>query len=503
MSLRAALSVSLAVSIVGPSLAASQGLEAWSTRCGPNMEVTVAVDGAAFRPFVVMSGPADGVHLYAALGPVIRGHFDANGHAEVSFPVSGVSSLPNNFSVALHALSRGLNGPSHQVVTLPLSGTGGTLCQEFDPNYALGPINPLTGQIVQNEWDLVGMSISGVNNIPTHPQVVATFDSANPTGGDDDLATPGFGPGNTVAYGKLLIVPENDLDSDGDGLIDSPDDEEFGGTLRFDFAEPYRMCSATLVDIDDHSQSEMRFYIGETMTLETIPVPFQGDNGVQTLTFDKRNVRAFELVLGGSGAIARLGMVPCPMIVNLDETPFGKPLNLSAGSEITDDFSSLGLSISAMNNVIGHPDKAILFDSANPTGGDFDLATPGPGINNTEALGMVLILAENDVDANGDGLVDDPDDEEMGGQMNFDFAETVTFFSARVLDVDGMERDVFTFFDVLDNPITILEIDSLGDNSVQTLAGPAPITGVKRIQVNFTGSGAFTRLRWCPDSNIK
>ncbi|QDV06045.1 hypothetical protein Poly30_15490 [Planctomycetes bacterium Poly30] len=502
MTLSHSLQAALVLTLAAPAVASSQGIEAWTNTCGDNMQVTVAIQGDAFRPFVVMAGPVGDSTIFSALGPNIRGRFDANGEAEVSFPVSGNANFPTNFSVNVHAISRGINGKNHQIVTLPLSGNGGTLCQEFDPNYTLGTTEPATGQIMTNEWNLVGMTISGVNNTATHPQAVATFDSANVTGGDTDLATPGYGPGNTEAYGKLLIIPENDMDLDMDGLLDDPDDEERGGIMRFDFDEPYRMCSATLVDIDDQGPSEMRFYIGAAMTLETIPVPFQGDNGVQTLTFDKRDVRAFELVLGGSGAIARLGMVPCPIIVNLDETAFGKPLGLAAGTEITNQFSSIGLEITAANNAIGHPDKAILFDSENPTGGDTDLVTPGYGLNNDEALGMVLILAENDVDANMDGLVDDPDDEEFGGQMNFFFAEPVTFFDARVLDVDALERDVFTFFDVNDMPITIVEIGALGDNSVQDLAAMAPVAGVKRILVNFTGSGAFTRLRWCPDSNM-
>ena len=82
---------------------------------------------------------------------------------------------------------------------------------------------------------------------------------------------------------------------------------------------------------------------------------------------------------------------------------------------------------------------AIIFDTANPTGGDPDLGTPnsdfgGPGLGvggksgspfqNDAALGNALIIAENLTDANGDGLIDDPDDE--GGifpvTLAFDFS---------------------------------------------------------------------------------
>ena len=55
------------------------------------------------------------------------------------------------------------------------------------------------------------------------PDLGIAFDTANPTGGDDDLRTPGFGVNNSVGYGNVLIIAENDFDWNGDGLIDSAD----------------------------------------------------------------------------------------------------------------------------------------------------------------------------------------------------------------------------------------------------------------------------------------
>lgn len=484
-----------------PALAAD-GFNAWATRCGTVCEVTVTLTGQPNALYSVFTGEAGAPFSYVRNSLLRRGRFDAFGVGTFTVPVPGYSQFPTDHAVSLHAFTRGSAGLTLRTVFLPLKGNAGTLCQDFDPNFSNGPNDPVPGMVLSNQWDLVGMSVSGVNNEVTHPQVAAVFDSTAPNLNDPDLVTPGYGPGNTVALGNLIIIPENDVDADNDGLIDEPDDEALGGIIRFDFADPYRICSATFVDIDDVAPSEMRFYIGAALTLETIPIPFQGDNGVQTLLFDKLDVRRFEVVLGGSGAIGRLGMIPCPMLVDLDETPFGKPLGLLAGSWITNQFASVGMTmVDVMNAHVGHPDKAILFDSANPTGDDFDLETPGYGVNNTEALGMVLIIAENDVDANNDGLVDDPDDEHDGGQFRFVFSETVTFFSALVLDVDGVERDVFTFYDVNNLALAVVEINALGDNSVQMLTSGTPISGVKSILATFNGSGALARLRWCPDSN--
>lgn len=190
------------------------------------------------------------------------------------------------------------------------------------------------------------------------------------------------------------------------------------------------------------------------------------------------------------------------MILDFDESPFGRPMSVEAGEWIDDDFQFMGVTVTAFNATPGHPQKAILFNSEAPTGEDDDLITPGTGTNNTDPLGKVLIIAEDDIDMNMDGLVDDPDDESGGGQITFDFDEDVTFLGTSVLDVDGTERDVFEFFNSAGDRIgRPLEIGSLGDNSVQFLSPAEPIRGVRRININLTGSGALARLRWCPDSN--
>ena len=484
------------------SFAAAAEIDAWSRTTATGVEVVIRVEGPAGAPFAIWSSPdADAAFDLAVATPLVAGRFDGRGDAEVVLPTSR-SSLPGNFGVQLHLVVRdAITGFNAAGTWLPLAGSGGTRCQSFDPNFKIGDDAPVAGEILTDQWQLVNMTISGIGN-GSGEDAVIVFDSANPTGNDTDLATPGPGVGNSDPLGNVLILPGDLIDSNGDGLVDVPCDNPDGGVMRFDFAAPYRMCSATVVDIDEGSNSELRFYVGDAMTLETIPLADLGDNSVQVLTFDRRDVRRFELFLEGSGALARLEMVPCPLLINLDETPFGAPRAEQAGTVVTDQYQDIGITIEAFNDTPGNPDACVLFDSENPTGGDFDLMTPGPGVGNTEPLGLVLVIAENDIDANMDGLIDDPDDEAGGGQIRFDFDEDVIFFSARVLDVDGVERDVFTFFDEFGATIQVLEINALGDNSVQTVEDGAPIEGVRTIQVNVEGSGAVTRLRFCPSSNF-
>jgi hypothetical protein len=171
-----------------------------------------------------------------------------------------------------------------------------------------------------------------------------------------------------------------------------------------------------------------------------------------------------------------------------------------------------GVTISAENNRPAGPDKAIVFDSANPTGDDFDLGAPnedfgGPGIGagggagqpgeNSEALGKLIIIAENDVDSNNDGLVDDPDDEGEGGTLFFDFDAPVEVISVRVIDIDAGETGGFIrSFDSSGTALGTINIPSLGDNSEQVV--PVGQTGVKRLEIELVSSGDVATLTYCP-----
>ncbi|MEM8757826.1 MAG: hypothetical protein AAGF47_08600, partial [Planctomycetota bacterium] len=54
-------------------------------------------------------------------------------------------------------------------------------------------------------------------------------------------------------------------------------------------------------------------------------------------------------------------------------------------------------------------------------------------------IGTVLILAENDDDADNDGILDDPDDEARrpSGTMDLVFAEPISVFGMDIIDIQG------------------------------------------------------------------
>jgi len=377
-------------------------------------------------------------------------------------------------------------------------------CDELNFNHTIGSDEGMVaGNLIDDEWSDIGLTVSARNNNGSHPDKAILFDTAEPTGEDDDLLTPNpAGFDNLEALGHVLIIAEDDVDDDpADLLVDDPDDEAAGGSVYFDFDDKATICSVTLLDIDEKLGTELRFYRNGNLATpdETLSIISLGDGSVQRVEVMEPDVDRFEVYFKGSGAIGPMELIPCPRLVNFDETSTGVPLAFSAGENITEQFANIGLHILAGNNDGSHPDKAILFDSEDPTGEDDDLLTPNPMVpGNDTPLGLVLIIAEDDVDTMpADGLVDDPDDEAAGGRIFFRFDSDVTFLSARVLDVDAKEDDFWRFLDKDDNEIARIVIPDLPDGNVQLIE--PNVKGVRRAVLHLGGSGAVTRIRFCPE----
>ena len=168
---------------------------------------------------------------------------------------------------------------------------------------------------------------------------------------------------------------------------------------------------------------------------------------------------------------------------------------LATGTIVDNQFPDV--TISAAASIPSYGNRAMIFDSANPTGGDLDLGTPnsdfgGPGIgsggqSNTEALGNVLIISE-------DGDSSDPDDDARGGTFTFTFDEPVTLNHLELLDIDSNEQggSVITVTSNLET--TSFTIPALGDNSLQLL--PINIENVTEFVVDFVSSGAISEIKF-------
>ncbi|MFT7461155.1 MAG: hypothetical protein ACI909_003851, partial [Planctomycetota bacterium] len=195
------------------------------------------------------------------------------------------------------------------------------------------------------------------------------FDSANPTGEDDDLGTPNQlfgGPGigiggeggayvNNVARGNVLIVSE-DLDAS------DPDDvDKFGVILTVDFTAigPVTVNRFTLIDNDGGGDgSEVELFDSIMNLLAVVPFSETGDNGVSVVDIigGVNGVAYMVFTLNGSGAIDDICFVPedpscdcvCKAPINLISTVNGRhtvDLDWDYGDECTAAFEIVGHSL--------------------------------------------------------------------------------------------------------------------------------------------------------------
>jgi hypothetical protein len=155
---------------------------------------------------------------------------------------------------------------------------------------------------------------------------------------------------------------------------------------------------------------------------------------------------------------------------------------------------------------------AIVFDSTCPegcTGGDTDLGSPngdfgGPGVGdggrqgrefaNSAPRGNIAIIAENLVDRDGDGLIDDPDDQGAGPvTLEFDFSAVgpVSVLGITIIDVELTE--IMPLVELLDADGAVVASQSLantGNNGVGVTV-LEPNTGVMGMRISANGSIGF------------
>ena len=148
---------------------------------------------------------------------------------------------------------------------------------------------------------------------------------------------------------------------------------------------------------------------------------------------------------------------------------------LTAGTIITDQFE--GLEVSTPDTPYG----AMIFDSAEPTGGDRDLLAP--------KLGNVLIISE-------DGDSNDPDDNAGGGTLRFEWDNLVNVVSLGFLDIEESGGSV-QLFDANDQLIRSADVPGLNDNSLQEVT--LGTSEVARMDIIFVGSGALTDVTLTTD----
>lgn len=160
--------------------------------------------------------------------------------------------------------------------------------------------------------------------------------------------------------------------------------------------------------------------------------------------------------------------------------------SLAAGTFVTNQIP--GMTISADNN--NGPDTAMIFDSSNWTGGDNDLQTPGYHPTNTQSLGNILIISE-DNDSN------DPDDEADGGKLIFNLDFIATELSGIIVDIESSETYRVRLYLNGSMVASTGSTNGLGDNSLNPFQLMAS-GGFDKVEIKLSGSGAVGELTFIP-----
>jgi hypothetical protein len=155
---------------------------------------------------------------------------------------------------------------------------------------------------------------------------------------------------------------------------------------------------------------------------------------------------------------------------------------LPAGTIIGEQYADLGVHISGVANE-GFPDALIVFDTNAPPTHDPDLAVD---------IGNIALFAENLTDTNGDGLVDDPDENNFGGTATFTFDQAVTIGSLLWIDKDASHPNFVVAYDAAGGILANVSVPQGANASVQTVEINAD--GVRRLELVYQESGAFTGI---------
>ena len=145
--------------------------------------------------------------------------------------------------------------------------------------------------------------------------------------------------------------------------------------------------------------------------------------------------------------------------------------DIAAGTIVTDQFANLEISSDEL--------PVMIFDTANPTGLDTDLAS--------DTLGHVLILSE-------DGDSSDPDDNATGGKIYFDWDSPVDLESIGLLDVESAGGSIM-LYDDRDRLLGSYDTSYLTSDGGAGLV-PLDRQDVSRLELNLTSSGAVTQLNF-------
>ncbi|MEM9217856.1 MAG: TIGR03118 family protein [Cyanobacteria bacterium P01_F01_bin.150] len=163
--------------------------------------------------------------------------------------------------------------------------------QNFGVEASPAPATSIDFEADLTAGDVVSDQIDGLTIEVAGDLTAMIFDTANPTGGDTDLASSDLG--------NVLIISE-----DGDSA--DPDDNAKGGTLMFDWDGAVSVDSLGLLDIEESGGMVTLYGADDTTVLATIDIPELSNNSYQSLNIGTTDVGKMNVSLIGSGAVTEI-----------------------------------------------------------------------------------------------------------------------------------------------------------------------------------------------------
>lgn len=221
-------------------------------------------------------------------------------------------------------------------LALAVSAAAAPIVITFDEN---PPIDIGAGQIIDTEYNspewgnlLVSADANGQAT-----DFAVLFDSANPTGNDADLATPGsVGNAAGSSLNNLLIAQtdEGGLADIGNQINNEPNDHANGAFITFTWGVPVFDFNFHFVDMEDSEAgtSLIHFFTEPGDIIPYASIPFTAFDGISGVDYGENSVNFFSIAdvnsqLGGggpfysrkivfelsaSGGIGSIGYTPVP-----------------------------------------------------------------------------------------------------------------------------------------------------------------------------------------------
>ena len=219
--------------------------------------------------------------------------YDASNNVikEVLIPVSTNGSVQeinvNADNVSrLEIVYRDSGGLTGIEIDCPNGGPAATPNGECpSPGFVIDFAGLAHGQILGEQYASQGVHISAVGT--NGPDAAIVFDTNLPPTHDPDLA---------VDIGNIAILARSLAGSGSDGIVDDPDENNFGGVVTFTFDQPVHIGSIIIVDHDHQPSDHIDAYDAAGNLIKSVPIPVLDNGSVQTVVINADGVSRLELV---------------------------------------------------------------------------------------------------------------------------------------------------------------------------------------------------------------